>query len=148
MISEYAKLGITDAALIAEKHICACSTNIKETDKFGINKNNVFGFWDFVGGRFSVWSAIGVLPLSIHFGYETASEFLAGGHSIDGLLLNERDITVRLFIILEKYSSPVRTSWVLQNFNFRVHSSSHHPLLPSFMQICPSHPTARYGKQR
>ena len=55
--------------MIAEKHICACSTNIAETSKFGIHKDNVFGFWDFVGGRFSVWSAIGVLPLSIHFGF-------------------------------------------------------------------------------
>jgi glucose-6-phosphate isomerase len=56
--------------LIARSHICACSTNLTETSKFGIDKDNVFGFWDFVGGRFSVWSAIGVLPLSVHFGYE------------------------------------------------------------------------------
>jgi glucose-6-phosphate isomerase len=69
LVSEYSKVGISDEALIAEKHICACSTNIAETSKFGISKDNVFGFWDFVGGRFSVWSAIGVLPLSIHFGF-------------------------------------------------------------------------------
>lgn len=37
LISEYTKIGITDASLIAEKHICACSTNIAETSKFGIN---------------------------------------------------------------------------------------------------------------
>ncbi len=87
---------MTDAALIADRHICACSTNIPETSKFGINNKNVFGFWDFVGGRFSVWSAVGILPLSIHFGYETMSKFLAGGHSMDGLFLNEKDITVNL----------------------------------------------------
>jgi glucose-6-phosphate isomerase len=49
--------------------MCACSTNLQETSKFGIT--NVFGFWDWVGGRFSVSSAIGILPLSIHFGFET-----------------------------------------------------------------------------
>ena len=76
-----------DAVLIADRHICACSTNIPETSKFGINKNNVFGFWDFVGGRFSVWSAVGAAPLAIHFGFDAVSEFLAGGHSIDKLLL-------------------------------------------------------------
>ena len=48
--------------------MCSCSTNLKETSNFGISK--VFGFWDFVGGRFSVSSAIGILPLSIHFGFE------------------------------------------------------------------------------
>lgn len=83
-----------DEALIAERHICACSTNIPETSKFGINKDNVFGFWDFVGGRFSVWSAIGVLPLSIHYGFETMQAFLKGGHSIDGLFVSEKDVTV------------------------------------------------------
>lgn len=36
-----------------------------------------------MGGRFSVWSCIGVLPLSLHFGYEIISEFLRGGHEID-----------------------------------------------------------------
>lgn len=101
MINQYSKLGVTDVALIAEKHICACSTNLKATTEFGINIKNVFGFWDFVGGRFSVWSSIGVLPLAIHFGYETACKFLAGGHSIDGLLLKEKDITV-FFLLFRK----------------------------------------------
>jgi glucose-6-phosphate isomerase len=40
-----------------------------------------------VGGRFSVWSAVGAAPLAIHFGFDTINEFLAGGHSIDRLLL-------------------------------------------------------------
>jgi len=47
----------------------------------------VFGFWDFVGGRFSVWSAIGVLPLAVQFGYDVVQDFLAGGHSIDRNLI-------------------------------------------------------------
>ena len=97
LLAEYSKVGVTDAALIADRHICACSTNIPATSKFGINEKNVFGFWDFVGGRFSVWSAIGVLPLSIQFGYETASAFLAGAHSIDTHFLNQKSISVLTF---------------------------------------------------
>lgn len=62
-----------DEQLIVERHVCACSTNLNETSKFGINPNNVFGFWDFVGGRFSVWSAIGVLPLSLQYGFSTVT---------------------------------------------------------------------------
>jgi glucose-6-phosphate isomerase len=61
-------LNITDEKAIIDAHMCACSTNLKETSNFGIT--NVFGFWDWVGGRFSVCSAIGILPLSIHFGFE------------------------------------------------------------------------------
>jgi glucose-6-phosphate isomerase len=61
--------------------MCACSTNLELTTKFGIN--TVFGFWDWVGGRFSVCSAIGILPLSIHFGFETMEQFLKGAEYID-----------------------------------------------------------------
>ena len=58
--------------------MCAASTNLAETGKFGIDNENVFGFWDWVGGRYSVWSAVGVLPLSLVFGFETARAFLDG----------------------------------------------------------------------
>ena len=63
--------------------MCACSTNLESTSNFGIDDQKVFGFWDFVGGRFSVSSAIGVLPLSIHFGYDIMEKFLEGARSID-----------------------------------------------------------------
>ncbi len=72
-----------DEATIFSKHLCACSTNLTATKDFGILEENVFGFWDFVGGRFSVWSSIGILPLSISFGFDQMTQFLAGGHSID-----------------------------------------------------------------
>ena len=49
---------------------------------FGIEPARVFGFWDWVGGRYSVWSSIG-LPLAIAIGPEQFKEFLAGGHEID-----------------------------------------------------------------
>jgi glucose-6-phosphate isomerase len=72
---------------IISKHFCAVSSNIAETDKFGIDSNNVFGFWDWVGGRYSVWSAVGALPLSIVFGYDVFEKFLAGGRAIDNEML-------------------------------------------------------------
>lgn len=58
------------------RHVCAVSTNLDGTSKFGIAPDNVFGFWDWVGGRFSVSSAVGLLPLSLFYGYEIMSEFL------------------------------------------------------------------------
>lgn len=60
------------------KHMCAVSTNIEATTKFGIKAENVFGFWDWVGGRFSVSSAVGVLPLSLYYGYDVTKSFLEG----------------------------------------------------------------------
>ena len=59
-----------DKKKIVNCHIAAGSTALEETRKFGIADDNVFGFWDFVGGRFSVWSVVGALPLSLHYGYD------------------------------------------------------------------------------
>ncbi|CAI7722789.1 glucose-6-phosphate isomerase [Plasmodium vivax India VII] len=65
------------------KHMVAVSTNLKLTDEFGIVRENVFEFWDWVGGRFSVTSAVGILPLSIAFGYQNMRQFLNGCHDMD-----------------------------------------------------------------
>ncbi len=54
-----------DAADIISKHIIAVSSNIPATSEFGIDPKNVFGFWDWVGGRYSVTSAVGVVPLAV-----------------------------------------------------------------------------------
>ena len=59
-----------DEAEVLSKHLCAVSTNLKSTKEFGIKDENVFGFWEWVGGRFSVSSAVGVLPLSLFYGFE------------------------------------------------------------------------------
>jgi glucose-6-phosphate isomerase len=64
------------------KHFCAVSTALDKVAAFGIDSDRIFGFWDWVGGRYSVWSAIG-LPLMIAIGKEKFVEFLAGAHSID-----------------------------------------------------------------
>jgi glucose-6-phosphate isomerase len=63
-------------------HFCAVSTALDKVSAFGIDGTRVFGFWDWVGGRYSIWSAIG-LPLMIAVGRQNFAEFLAGGHAID-----------------------------------------------------------------
>ncbi len=63
-------------------HFCAVSTALDKVSAFGIAGERVFGFWDWVGGRYSIWSAIG-LPLMIAIGKDNFAEFLAGGHAID-----------------------------------------------------------------
>ncbi len=70
-----------DEAHIA-KHFVALSTNAQGVAEFGIDPNNMFGFWDWVGGRYSVWSAIG-LSVAATIGFEHFRQFLAGGHSMD-----------------------------------------------------------------
>ena len=59
------------------------NTQVPLAVKFGIDANNVFGFWDWVGGRYSVCSAVGMMPLSLQYGYDVMSDFLKGAHSID-----------------------------------------------------------------
>nr|XP_043614977.1 glucose-6-phosphate isomerase, cytosolic [Erigeron canadensis] len=65
------------------KHMVAVSTNLKLVEKFGIDPNNAFAFWDWVGGRYSVCSAVGVLPLSLQYGFSIIEKFLEGARSID-----------------------------------------------------------------
>merc|ERR1712050_333482 len=65
------------------KHVAACSTALDKTKAFGIDPANVFGFWDWVGGRFSCWSAVGVLALSLQYGFGIVEQFLQGGHAMD-----------------------------------------------------------------
>lgn len=64
------------------KHFVALSTNESEVTKFGIDANNMFGFESWVGGRYSVWSAIG-LSVALYIGFENFEKFLAGAHEMD-----------------------------------------------------------------
>lgn len=68
---------------IIRQHMVAVSTAVQKCTDFGIDANNIFGFWDWVGGRFSVCSAVGVLPLSLHYGADVMQTFLAGAHNMD-----------------------------------------------------------------
>jgi len=64
------------------KHFAAVSTNVKATSRFGINPDYVFEFWDWVGGRYSLWSAIG-LPVALFVGMDQFEQLLAGAHAMD-----------------------------------------------------------------
>jgi glucose-6-phosphate isomerase len=70
-----------DQAHIA-KHFVAISTNTKEVEAFGIDKDNMFKFWDWVGGRYSLWSAIG-LSIACYIGYENFAKLLQGAFEMD-----------------------------------------------------------------
>ncbi|MDO4627110.1 MAG: glucose-6-phosphate isomerase [Pasteurellaceae bacterium] len=64
------------------KHFVALSTNAQEVEKFGIDTNNMFEFWDWVGGRYSLWSAIG-LSIALSIGFENFEQLLSGAHEMD-----------------------------------------------------------------
>ena len=66
----------------SRRHFVAVSTNAEAVAAFGIDTANMFEFWDWVGGRYSLWSAIG-LPIALAVGFERFEELLAGGHAMD-----------------------------------------------------------------
>ena len=70
------------AEILVKHHFAAVSTNLEATAAFGIIPERVFGFWDWVGGRYSLWSAIG-LPIALTLGFERFEELLAGAFEMD-----------------------------------------------------------------
>jgi glucose-6-phosphate isomerase len=60
----------------------AVTANIPAAKEFGVSEENIFPFWDWVGGRYSVWSAVG-LPIALQYGFETFKQFLAGAEAMD-----------------------------------------------------------------
>eukprot|EP00741_Cyanophora_paradoxa_P025594 tig00000383_g24698.t1 len=75
--------GLKGHADAVKKHMVAVSTALDLVDKFGIDTANAFGFWDWVGGRYSVCSAVGALPLSLQYGPGVFRRFLQGAHAVD-----------------------------------------------------------------
>ena len=69
-------------SLHVARHFVAISTNAEAVEKFGIDKDNMFVFWDWVGGRYSLWSAIG-LSIACYIGYENFVELLQGAFEMD-----------------------------------------------------------------
>jgi glucose-6-phosphate isomerase len=83
------------------RHFVAVSTNLEGTRQFGIDDANVFGFWDWVGGRFSLWSAVG-LSVMLAAGPEAFDELLAGARAMDEHFCQaplERNLPVRLGLL-------------------------------------------------
>jgi glucose-6-phosphate isomerase len=64
------------------KHFVALSTNAKQVAEFGIDPKNMFEFWDWVGGRYSLWSAVG-LSIALFIGFENFEELLSGAYDMD-----------------------------------------------------------------
>uniref|UniRef100_A0A8C5EEG9 Glucose-6-phosphate isomerase n=1 Tax=Gouania willdenowi TaxID=441366 RepID=A0A8C5EEG9_GOUWI len=71
----------SDKSAVA-KHFVALSTNSVKVKEFGIDTDNMFEFWDWVGGRYSLWSAIG-LSIALHIGFENFEQLLSGAHWMD-----------------------------------------------------------------
>jgi glucose-6-phosphate isomerase len=83
------------------KHFVALSTNEKSVVEFGIDPQNMFAFWDWVGGRYSLWSAIG-LPIACAIGFDNFEKLLEGAHDMDNHFRNtsfEKNIPVILALI-------------------------------------------------
>ncbi len=80
------------------KHFVAVSTNIKNVKAFGIDENNIFPMWDWVGGRFSLWSAVG-LTISLAVGYKNFDSLLQGANKMDNHFKNE-DFKTNIPVIL------------------------------------------------
>jgi glucose-6-phosphate isomerase len=89
------------------KHFVAVSTNIKNVSAFGIDENNIFPMWDWVGGRFSLWSAVG-LTISLAVGYKNFDSLLHGANKMDNHFKNEdfkTNIPVLLALISVWYNN-------------------------------------------
>src|SRR5690606_20210055 len=89
------------------KHFVAVSSNIKQVEEFGIDAENIFPMWDWVGGRFSLWSAVG-LSISLAVGYVQFEELLQGAHAMDRHFENEefeKNIPVQLALLSIWYNN-------------------------------------------
>lgn len=85
------------------KHFVALSTNGPKVREFGIDENNMFEFWDWVGGRYSLWSAIG-LSIAVHIGFDNFSKLLQGANAADEHFLNqpvEKNVCFPAFVKFE-----------------------------------------------
>ncbi len=116
--AESAKRWLVDAlgdeAAVA-KHFVAVSTNTEKVVEFGINTDNMFQFWDWVGGRYSLWSVIG-LPIAIAIGIDRFYELLDGAHEMDEHFLNA-DLSENMPVILAMLGV-----WYANFFNARTHA--------------------------
>jgi glucose-6-phosphate isomerase len=119
-----------DQSAIA-KHFIALSTNAEAVSEFGIDTDNMFQFWNWVGGRYSMWSAIG-MSIALNLGYEIYAELLAGAKSMDDHFLNtpaEENLPVIAAVI---------GVWYNNFFGFESHAvlpyAEHLEFLPAYLQ--------------
>ena len=113
------------------QHFVAVSTNTEKVKEFGINEENMFIFWDWVGGRYSLWSSIG-LSISIYLGFENFKELQTGAYEMDQHFLNapiEKNMPIQMALI---------GIWYNNFFKFNTQSILPYDqglsLLPSYLQ--------------
>lgn len=95
-----------------KKHFVACSTNVKAVTEFGIDKRNMFEFWDFVGGRYSLWSAIG-LSIMLYIGEDNFNSLLSGAAKMDEHFLNTTDLRQNIPVVMALISI-----WYVNFYNY------------------------------
>lgn len=121
--------GATEADIA--QHFVAVSTNAPAVAKFGISTDNMFGFWDWVGGRYSLWSAIG-LPIILFLGPENFTALLEGGHAMDEHFRHapiERNLPILLGLLGVWYANFLGSpSVVVAPYNQNLHR------LPAYLQ--------------
>ena len=104
------------------KHFVAITTNLKKAREFGINPDNCFKMWDWVGGRYSLWSSIG-LPIALYCGMENFNKLLLGAATMDEHFLNNRseeNLSKNLPVMLGLIGAYYRNFW----------NTSAHAILP------------------
>ena len=97
------------------KHFVALSTNLAKVQEFGISADSIFAFWDWVGGRYSLWSAIG-LSIAAHIGFDNFVQLLEGAHYMDGHFYHaplERNVPVLMAML---------GVWYIKCFNAETHA--------------------------
>lgn len=87
----YADKGVSQEEIV-KQHFAAISTNIPKCKASGLSEERIFPLWDWVGGRYSVASAVGGLPISLALGWPIFESFLAGMHKIDQMYFDKKDI--------------------------------------------------------
>ena len=123
---------------ISHNHFVALSTNEKEVVKFGIDKANMFEFWDWVGGRYSFWSAIG-LSIALTIGYENFEELLKGAHEADEHFRNNRfEKNIPVIMAVDRY--------LVYQFFWRA-NRGHTSIRSIYASFCSLFSTGKYGEQ-
>ncbi len=125
------------------KHFIALSTNSKAVSEFGIDTENMFQFWNWVGGRYSMWSAIG-MSIALHLGFDVYKELLAGARAMDEHFLNAP----------AKENLPVLAAvlgvWYNNFFGFESHAvlpyAEHLEYLPAYLQQLDMESNGKYVK--
>lgn len=126
----YAPFSISQERIIKE-HFCAISTNIVKCKASGISEERIFPLWDWVGGRFSVSSAVGALPISLALSYDIFEQFLDGMREMDSLFFTEKDVKKNIPVLLgmldfyhnhvEKYSVKIIIPYAQPLHRFPAH---------------------------